>query len=313
MNPESTTVAAGPSSTVLDSDASTDADPADHSAADPAAHSGEIGSAEGSRDHLEGDRRRIRLRWWLEVGYVLAFYTVYTAVRNQFGSGGRFSVGAERALSNAEWVIHIEKSLGLFFESSLQALFLGQAWFIRIWNVFYGSLHFVVTGAVMVYLYRHFPTRYRRYRTILAATTGLALLGFALVPLMPPRLLGAGPPFGGSRVQYGFVDTLSKVGALWSFDSGTMQKISNQWAAMPSLHIGWSMWCALALYPVLVRRWARILVIIYPMLTLFAIIVTANHYWFDALGGAVVLGVGWFVGTHLTSRIPARPLVTLPD
>ena len=79
---------------------------------------------------------------------------------------------------------------------------------------------------------------------MLGATTALAILGFSLFPLMPPRLLDAGDLYGGARLEaeqgiepYGFVDTLEVYGGPWSFDSGAMQKVSNQYAAMPSLHI----------------------------------------------------------------------------
>ncbi len=234
----------------------------------------------------------VRLRWWREALYVLAFYTVYSWIRNQFGSSGSFSATAASALRNAELVIDIEQAMGLFFEESVQALFTGWGWFYWFWNVFYGSLHFIVTGAVMVLLYRRHPSRYRHYRTVLAITTGLALVGFATFPLMPPRLLGAGGPYGADLTSYSFVDTLVQHGGLWSFDSGTMKAISNQWAAMPSLHLGWAIWSLAALYPVLSSRWARVSIAAYPALTLFAVVVTANHYWIDGVGGGVVLAIG---------------------
>jgi len=233
-----------------------------------------------------------RLRWWRELVYVLAFYGVYSWIRNQFGSSGSFSASNASARRNAEWIIEVEKAMGLFFEEALQKLFEGWGWFYWFWNVFYGSLHFIVTAAVMVYLYRRFPLRYQRYRTVLAFTTGLALIGFATFPLMPPRLLAAGGEYGADLTQYEFVDTLVVHGGLWSFDSGTMESISNQWAAMPSLHIGWAVWCALALVPVLRNRWGRVAIIVYPILTLFGVVVTANHYWIDGIGGLIVLSVG---------------------
>lgn len=233
-----------------------------------------------------------RLRWWRELVYVLAFYGVYSWIRNQFGSSGSFSASNASARRNAEWIIEVEKAMGLFFEEALQELFEGWGWFYWFWNVFYGSLHFIVTAAVMVYLYRRFPLRYQRYRTVLAFTTGLALIGFATFPLMPPRLLAAGGEYGADLTQYEFVDTLVVHGGLWSFDSGTMESISNQWAAMPSLHIGWAVWCTLALVPVLRNRWGRVAIIVYPILTLFGVVVTANHYWIDGIGGLIVLSVG---------------------
>ena len=113
------------------------------------------------------------------------------------------------------------------------------------------------------------------------------------------------------RAMSPFVDTLADVGGLWSFDSGTMQELSNQYAAMPSLHFGWALFCAVAVVPTLRRGWTKGLLIAYPVLTLFAIVVTGNHYWIDALGGVLALGIGYVVGTRLAdwwrSRQLARP------
>jgi membrane-associated phospholipid phosphatase len=110
---------------------------------------------------------------------------------------------------------------------------------------------------------------------------------------MPPRLLPE---------EYGFVDTLAHYGGIWSFDSGAMQKVSNQYAAMPSLHFAWSTWCALVLVPTFRRRWLKALAIAYPVCTLFAIIVTGNHYWLDAAGGAVILAIGAAAGRWWSER-----------
>tara|TARA_S200000501_G_scaffold318504_1_gene312320 strand:+ start:1755 stop:2579 length:825 start_codon:yes stop_codon:yes gene_type:complete len=238
-------------------------------------------------------------RWWKEVIFVLAFYLVYARIRNQFGSNGFFAASSTAAADNARRVIDFEKKLGLFFEERLQAVFLDWDWFLWFWNVFYGSLHFVVTIGVGIFLYRKFPFRFIRYRTALANTTALALIGFSAFPLMPPRLLASPPPYGGSMTEYSFIDTLSVYGGLWSFDSGTLQAISNQWAAMPSLHLAWAAWCSVALAPVLRSLWSRWLIWLYPVATSFGIVVTGNHYWIDGLVGLGVLFAGMLCANWL--------------
>jgi hypothetical protein len=240
-----------------------------------------------------------RLRWWFEVLFVLAFYMVYTSIRNGLSAGPETN---EIALANANRIIDLEQLIGLFQEQRIQDVFLPYTHFIRFWNVFYGTLHFAVTIFAMVWTYRRYPRRYPLWRNTLAATTGLALAGFVLFPLMPPRLLDDLGPFGGGQ-SYGFVDTLAQVGGLWSFDSGTMAEISNQFAAMPSLHFAWSLWCFFVLYRYLPWRWARIAIALYPWLTLFAIIVTGNHYWLDAVGGAAALGLGYLIARPVTLRL----------
>lgn len=237
---------------------------------------------------------RTRLRWWKELVYVVVFYGVYSFVRNQFGSE---AVGAETAFGNAVRIIDIERFFGSYQEERLQDLFLDDRWFIQAWNLFYGTFHFVVTPAALILLFRRFPERYVRWRTTLAVTTALALVGFATFPLMPPRLLPA---------SYGYVDTLRDYGGLWSFDDGALKAVSNQYAAMPSLHFGWSTWCACVLVPALRAQWAKALAIAYPVLTLFAIVVTANHYWIDAAAGAAILGLGYLAGRWWSLRSPGR-------
>jgi hypothetical protein len=241
---------------------------------------------------------RARLRWWREAIYIALFYAVYSVVRNLQGTEAR-------ARQNAKLVISIEKHTGLYHEHAVQHWFglrpdadfphLHWHTFIEFWNMFYGSAHFIVTIIALVWLFRRHPERYPLWRNTLAFTTLLALIGFAVFPLMPPRLVG-----------HGFVDTLDKVGGLWSFESGPVHKVSNQYAAMPSLHFAWSAWCALVFLPALRRPWSRALAIAYPFLTLFAIVVTANHYILDAIGGAVILSIGFLLGRALTDAWDRR-------
>jgi hypothetical protein len=241
-----------------------------------------------------------RLYWWREAIYVLLFYGVYSAIRNLFGSA---RVSAATAFHHAEIVRTIERALGSFHEETIQEWFLGGRAFIQFWNLFYGTFHFVVTTFCIFWLFRKFPEQYVKYRTALAVTTALALIGFATFPLMPPRLIPS----------WGFVDTLKDYGGLWSFDSGAMQKVSNQYAAMPSLHFAWSSWCALVLVPTVRRRWLKAFAAIYPWLTLFAIVVTGNHFWLDAAGGAAILLVGLVVGSWWARRSIAVPEDLDPD
>lgn len=261
---------------------------------------------------LPGSDRRTGPRWWGEIGLVLGFYVIYTFVRNQFGSALGESARLT-AVRNADRVIDLERAMNLFFEDTLQRAVIDWDWFIRFWNLFYGTFHFAVTIGVMMLMFLRRPRRYLRWRSVLLATTALALVGFAVFPLMPPRLLADCGVFGGCDPTHSFVDTLVDPGGLWSFDSGTMQELSNQFAAMPSLHIAWALWSALAAYPMLRRRWSRSLMVLYPLLTVFAIVVTANHYWIDAVGGAVVLGAGYAIGGRVALVLPGARLLAAPS
>jgi len=238
-----------------------------------------------------------RLRWWRELLYIAAFYGVYTLVRNR----GLNPNAHIQAFHNAKRVIGVERALGSFHERYVQHMFLHWKIFIQFWDVYYGTFHFIITIFALIWLFKRMPARYPQWRNTLACTTALALIGFAFFPLMPPRLLETM-----AGTHYGFVDTLQKFGGLWSFDSGTMQKISNQYAAMPSLHFAWSSWSALVLLPGVRKTWLRVLLIAYPFITLFAIVVTANHYWLDAAGGAFVLTVGYTIARFATPYLSGR-------
>jgi len=250
-------------------------------------------SREGSPTASEVPRRAQsgRLHWWSEILIIGAFYGIYTVIRNQFGSELGDSV-KQAAIDNAYDMIALERAVHLFGEKGIPDLFIEWDLFIQFWNIFYGFCHFAVTIGVMLLLYRRHPVRYGIQRTVLAFTTGLALIGFAFYPLMPPRLLNDCGPFGACDLTYSYVDTLVDPGGFWSFNSSAMMDISNQYAAMPSLHFAWSMWCFLALYKHMAHPGAKIAIAAYPWLTLFAIVVTANHYWLDAAGGLGALGAG---------------------
>jgi hypothetical protein len=240
---------------------------------------------------------------WREAVYILAVYLIYSAVRNQFGSaGGPIGQSNRIAFEHASDVVRLQRDLGLFFEPSFQRWYLDlpHQGFIGFWNVFYGTAHFVVTAGALVWLFLAGPDRYPRLRNTLMFTTVLALVGFASFSLMPPRLLDAPPdrfgPPAGSRVEGAdFVDTVATYKTFWSFDSGAVKGLSNQYAAMPSMHIGWSTWSAIVLAPMVRRRGLKILIWLHPVATLLCIVVTANHYWIDAVGGLATLATGAFL------------------
>jgi len=139
----------------------------------------------------------------------------------------------------------------------------------------------------------------------IVTATGLALIGFSLYPLMPPRLLHL------EHLNLGFVDTLQKYPTFWSFDSGPAARVSNQYAAMPSVHIAWATWCALAMVPRLKSTGGKILAASYPFVTLVVIVITANHFVLDAVGGVVILAIGWVVAHRFTRAGRGQPIPEL--
>jgi PAP2 superfamily len=232
-----------------------------------------------------------RSHWWREVLVLAVFYGLYTLVRDLRGDR---PVSQLQAFTNARRVIRLERFFGVFHEQSVQHWFLHDRAFIRFCDDFYGTAHFVMVIVVLGLLFFKFPARYRLWRNTLALTTGLALIGFYFFPLMPPRMLPA---------QYHFVDTLKTFGGLWNFSSGAVNDVSNQYAAMPSLHTAWSAWCAVVIITLVRPWWGKALALLYPAFTIFCIVVTGNHYFADAAAGLLLLGVSYLLARTLTRTV----------
>jgi hypothetical protein len=252
------------------------------------------------RRNLPGARRLSDgtvLYWWAELIFVGVFYFVYSTIRNANKSGP--AIARKHALQLIEW----QKTLGINIEHALHRWALDTRELVIGANYFYGSLHFIVTPGVLIFLFRKHSDDYPLWRNTIAIATALALIGFAFWPLMPPRLLPH---------HFGFVDTLDKYPTFWSFNRGAVNKISNQYAAMPSVHCAWALWCACALVPRVKHVWAKVLAVIYPITTVTVIVVTANHYFLDAVGGFFVLGVG-YVAARLFTRAGRGRAIAISD
>ena len=252
-------------------------------------------TGEDRRRLLRGLRQPRRPRLWVEILLVAASYWTYSLIRN--------AVPEQRAqaLRDADWVWRLEHTLGIAVEESVNHAANSVTWLIIGMNYYYATLHFVMTLGVLVWLYRWHPGRYAAARLVLFATTGVALAGYYLFPLAPPRLMSGGH----------FVDTVLVHHTWGSMASGDLKTMSNQYAAMPSMHIGWSVWCGLTLYALASVPWVRVLGLLYPALTLLVIVATANHFWLDAVGGLLCLAFGFAVARVWYGTLPyALPGVT---
>ena len=240
-------------------------------------------------------------RWWnfwlIQAAVCYAAYNAFEYVRSLI-EGSRAD-----AVIHARQVISAERFLHIFHEARVEHWILPCAPFcnvattprlneyaIRFWNIYYGLMHFAVPALVAIYLFHWHFQRYRLWRNTAGFMLAISLLGFWLYPTLPPRLL---PP------HFGFFDAshYGGWGAIGKAEAGPM---ANAYAAMPSLHIGWSTWCAFAAAPVVRNRVAKVLLILHPIVTFFAVVVTANHYILDGIGGLVTLGLGYLVARAVT-------------
>ncbi|GHF32477.1 inositol phosphorylceramide synthase [Streptomyces mashuensis] len=243
---------------------------------------------------VRGALRKLRAprrpRLWFEVLLIAVSYAVYSAVRN--------AVPEQRAaaLRNADWVWRTEHSLNIAVEHTVNRAVDSVTWLIVGMNYYYATLHFVLTVAVLVWLYRWHSGRYAAARLALFATTAVALIGYYLYPLAPPRLMDG----------TGFIDTVVKHHTWGSMASGNLADMSNQYAAMPSMHIGWSAWCGITVAMLVRRRWLKVLAVLYPVATLVVIVSTANHFWLDAVGGMLCLAFGFGCSAAWYGGLPSR-------
>ena len=181
---------------------------------------------------------------------------------------------AARAFSNARQVLAIEDRLGIDTELSLQRAALDHLTSVRLLNRYYASVHFTASIAFLVFVYVKAPRLVAHIRYLFVTVTAAALVMHLAYPLAPPRMLD------------GYVDTISRYGPAIYEQSG-VASMANQFAAMPSLHFGWAVLVAYGVVLALRTPW-RWLIVLHPTITLAAIVLTANHYWLDAL---VALGL----------------------
>jgi hypothetical protein len=238
---------------------------------------------------------RLRMAWsprfWREIGLIIVCYGAYTIVRLLIPHNDA------AAFVHAGQVMRLEHAFGPSVELSLNHALLHAPTLARITNIYYATAHFVVTLIVLVWLYRRRPEEYRWLRTALLAATGIALIGFWLYPLAPPRFVGSA----------GFVDPVTAFHSFGLYSSPQAGSLTNQYAAMPSMHAGWALWCAVAIIVCTRKPLIRMAAALYPIVTITVIFATANHYVLDAVAGVAVMSFALLAGLILHLRKnPAR-------
>ncbi|MEU5098359.1 bifunctional glycosyltransferase 87/phosphatase PAP2 family protein [Streptomyces sp. NPDC020996] len=218
----------------------------------------------------------------LELLLIRVTYAAYQQVRLA-ATGGTISGGRARAEAHGHQILGLERALHIDIEHWANHAVVKVGWLRDFFDFYYESFHFVVPLSVLAVLYWRRPVDYRWARASLGFATLLALVGFWLYPLAPPRLLPG----------LGIIDTVHGVQDFSRPDYGTLTALTNQYAAMPSLHFGWSLWCGLAIAVIAPRWWMKALGLLHPLFTVSAIVATGNHWVLDAVGGAVVVGAGF--------------------
>ncbi|XIG77283.1 hypothetical protein C1N81_31155 [Streptomyces sp. SGAir0957] len=221
----------------------------------------------------------------LELLLIRVGYSAYQQVRLA-ATGGTISGGRATAEHHGAQIHSIEKFLRIDIEHWVNHGVVHHAtWLKDFFNFYYTSFHFVVPLSLLALMYVRRPAEYRWARSALGFATLLALIGFWAYPLAPPRLMPG----------LGFIDTVHGAQDFSKPNYGTLTELTNQYAAMPSLHFGWSLWCGIVIVVLARRKWVKALGLIHPLCTVSAIVGTGNHWVLDAVGGAAVVSLGFFL------------------
>ena len=213
-----------------------------------------------------------RLPWGVEVVSIGIGYALYAVIRVLAPHR------VDASYQHAYQVQDVERALGVFHELGINT-FLSRHPSLEIGaSYYYATLHFILTPVLLAWLWKRRQRLYAPLRSALVLSTGTALVIYATWPLAPPRF-----------ALPGAVDSVLDHPVIWASGHG-VEGFINDLAAMPSLHVGWAVWCAVALVAVLRSPW-RHLAWLYPFCTTVVVVATANHYLLDAVGGTLVIAV----------------------
>ncbi|WP_376772463.1 bifunctional glycosyltransferase 87/phosphatase PAP2 family protein [Streptomyces fulvorobeus] len=213
----------------------------------------------------------------LELLLIRVVYSAYAKVRLLATAGRPTAEEHGRQIHSIEQWLHID------IEHWANHAVVEINWLREFFDYYYSTFHFIVPLAILGVLYVRRPADYQWARSSIGFATVLALVGFWLYPLAPPRLMPG----------LGFIDTVHGVQDFAKPDYGTLTSMTNQYAAMPSLHFGWSLWCGVVIVMLAPKMWMKALGLLHPLFTVCAIVATGNHWVLDAAGGAVVVGLGF--------------------
>jgi len=230
--------------------------------------------------NLQAHRRAwMAIRGFHEIVLIGAVYSLYDVTR-YFVAGDH--VGA---VSHGAQLLRFEQRLKIAPEHWLNNAVSPHVLLAVPADYMYATLHYLVTPLVLIWLWRRHGPAYTSARTVLMFTTIVGLVGFSLLPIAPPRLLP------------GFIDTMARYShyGWWGKAASAPRgfgKDTNQYAAMPSLHVGWAVWSGWQLMRFGKHRITRYLGVAYPFVLSVDVIATANHYLLDVVAGFAAVGVG---------------------
>ena len=196
------------------------------------------------------------------------------------------------ALANAQSIVGFEKGIGAFWEPALQRLVIHDHGVMVAANWIYGNAQFTVNAVFLAFIYVYRNEIFYFVRNMFFVAMGIALIVHLAVPVAPPRMLP----------QYGFVDTVQRIAHI-NQDSGAISLFVNPYAAVPSMHICFAVLVGITGARLARRWWLKALCAAYPLVVLTVIVVTANHFLFDAAAGVATAVAAALVAQLVMSRL----------
>lgn len=229
-------------------------------------------------------RHPVPMRVITETAVIVLAALLYFFVR------GLMETRVALAFDNADRVIAIERALGIFHEPWLQAQVLDTGWLATLANRVYIFGHWPVIAATLSWLIWKHREHFATYRSALLISGAIGLVFFVLFPVAPPRFLA----------DHGFIDTVT----LHTNAYRVLQPpaFTNQYAAVPSLHVGWNLLMGIAIVRHTSNRWARWFGYLMPVVMWLATVATANHYLIDGIAGSAVALIGLALALHIRQR-----------
>ena len=246
-----------------------------------------------------------------QIAFMFVAYWSYRTVRGAVDD----PAGAAVAFAHTRDLISVEQALNLFVEPSIQAWAEGKPLILDISSWFYINAQSTITLGTLTFIYLAHNRSFYFVRNMFAVSWALALVGYGLYPVAPPRMFP----------EWGFADSVSTFLHVSHRDS--VSRLFNPYAAVPSMHVCFALMVGVPLSRLCKHRPVRLFWTIYPLLVVFVIVSTGNHFLTDAFLGACTAGVGalvarqlgrlrpeaWtFTGTTPPAPAPAAPAAPVP-
>lgn len=237
---------------------------------------------------------RVLPHGWKDAARQLALgataYVLYELVRAVADGGGTY-----KPFGDATRIINLERALHVFVEPSVQAWTLAHHWLTDVAGWTYLNAHYFVTIGALAFIYLRRNDHFPFVRNVFMIAMAIALIGYAVYPTAPPRLMP----------EWGFTDTIQRLtGVTPEYDPAT-NALLNFYAAVPSMHVCFAIMVGWPMFRLTHRRPIKVLWLLYPLLISFVVVATGNHYLIDVLLGALTAAASWTIAGRLLAR--ARP------